>query len=82
MTASFDRILPHPLLQVHCGAFADRLFLALTYQRLGQSDKARRQLEETVKAMQDFKPSSWQVKAELDLLRREAEDALRPAAQK
>jgi WD40 repeat protein/tetratricopeptide (TPR) repeat protein len=58
------------------GAFADGLFLAMTYQKLGRSDDARRRLEETIKSLKDFKPSSWVVKAELDLLRREAENVL------
>jgi hypothetical protein len=59
------------------GSFADGLFLALTYQRLGHTNDARRRLEETNKILKEFKPSSWVVKAELDLLRREAESAVR-----
>jgi hypothetical protein len=55
------------------GSFADGLFLSMTYQCLGQSEKARRQWDETDKRLKGFSPSSWQVKTDLDLLRRETE---------
>ncbi len=58
----------------------DLLFLAMTRHRLGESDEARKGLERAREAMTKTRPVEWAERVQLDLLRREAEALIQPAA--
>jgi hypothetical protein len=62
-------------------ALDKKLFLAMTKWQLGQRDEAQRLLAETLPAIDEWlqKPfNTWMRRAEIELLRREAEALIEP----
>jgi hypothetical protein len=62
------------------GTWADYLFLAMAQQRLGRADEARKWLERAGQALDKEAPADWGRRLQQEVLRREAEQLLRGAA--
>jgi hypothetical protein len=60
----------------------DFLFLAMAHQRLGDAREAEKWLGRAVQALDKGPPLRWPERLEAQLLRREAEELVRPGPKK